>query len=81
MTTKESISSRNRNNKLKKIDTKQLQQFITDLQDNKAAFDLFKVEATKKGYIKSPPLPKIHQKYYDRYIKKETTRGASLGLN
>lgn len=34
------------------MDRRQIQEFISGLQENREAFDLFKYEATKKGLLK-----------------------------
>ena len=52
-------------------DSSYVNTFLTTLTENKEAFDMFKEEAIKKGIIKPVPLPQLHHKYYNKYIRIE----------
>jgi hypothetical protein len=48
---------------------KSVQAFITDIADNREAFELFKEQVQKKGYLgQIKPLIHTQQDYYQRYI-------------
>ena len=42
---------------------------MINLKSNKEAFNIFKEQAIRKGIYTSPPLPELHRKYYDHFIK------------
>ena len=42
---------------------------MNTISTNKEAFEMFREEAVKKGLFKEDPLPKVHHRYYNKYIR------------
>ena len=50
---------------------KSVHAFITSISENREAFELFRTQAQKLGYLGQPkPLIHEHRDYYNAYIKK-----------
>lgn len=49
--------------------------FMTSIQDNKEAFDLFREKASRMGYLgRQKPLLHAQNDYYNKYISRSNTK-------